>query len=185
MTARSNLGQRDRAGVLLEEYRCLYGLVQFRMAALDRRVPLAGSTLALSLGGAFIAPLPVQVVVLVVLPFAVLWLVRTTINHARSFEDALRRIEQIEAHVNEIASEELLAFQSSHPSRQQTVGGRTGRESVFAACLVAATTLVACLGLVAFQLDHDPLVRLIYLVLPVGVAGAIAHSLAGWTRYKY
>lgn len=101
-----------RIDVLLEEYRALYALVQFRMTALDRRVPLAGSTLAFSLGGAFIAPLHVQIVVLVVLPLAVLWLVRTTINHARSFEDALRRIEQIEVRVNELASEELMAFQS-------------------------------------------------------------------------
>ncbi len=185
MAARSNLDKRDRTDVLLEEYRALYTLAQFRMAALDRRVPVAGTALAMSLGGAFVAPMAVQATVLIVLPIAVLWLVRTTINHARSFEDALRRIEQIERHVNQIAGETLLAFQSSHPSRGETVGGRTGRESVLAVALAATGSLVACIAL-AVLLRHDVVVvQLLYLLVPVGVSGLIARELHRLERYRY
>ncbi|MEO1278808.1 MAG: hypothetical protein AAFV77_07630 [Planctomycetota bacterium] len=155
------------------------------MSALDRRVPLAGTALALSLGGAFVAPLPVQAMVLIVLPIAVLWLVRTTINHARSFEDALRRIEQIERQVNEIAGERLLAFQSSHPSRGEAVGGRTGKESVLAVALAASGSLVACLALAA-MLGHDgTIARLLYLFIPMVVSALIARELHRLDRYRY
>ncbi|UYV13491.1 MAG: hypothetical protein NCW75_04200 [Phycisphaera sp.] len=185
MTAQSNLDFCFRIDVLLEEYRALYGLAQFRMAALDRRVPLAGTALALSLGGAFVSPLSVQIVVLVVLPIAVAWLVRTTINHARSFEDALRRIEQIERHVNQIAGEPLLAFQSSHPSRGEAVGGRTGRESVLAVVLASTGSLVACLALVASLHHEDTPWRLLYLLVPVGTSVMLAHELRQLERYTY
>lgn len=185
MTVVSSLSPQARILVLLEEYRALYGLANFRMAALDRRVPLAGTALALSLGGAFVAPPAVQMIVLIVLPIAVLWLVRTTINHARSFEDALRRIEQIEQQVNQIAGETLIAFQSSHPSRGEAVGGRTGRESVLAVALTATGSLVACLALVA-SLEHAGVsVRLLYLLVPFCMSVLVARELHRLDRYRY
>lgn len=179
------LSSSKHIDVLLEEFRALYGLAQFRMVALDRRVPLAGTALGLSLGGAFVAPLAIQIVVLMVLPIAVLWLVRTTINHARSFEDVLRRIEQIERRVNEIAGERLLAFQSSHPSRGEAVGGRTGRESVLAVLLVSTGALLACIGLTVIMVDQPGVARLLYLAVPIGVAAGLARELMHWSRYRY
>ena len=63
---------------------------------------------------------------------------RTTINHARSFEDLIRRIEQVEESINAIAGETLICFQSTHPSRGKAVGGRTGFETVTAVGLASA-----------------------------------------------
>ena len=185
MTTHSPIDAQLCINVLLEEYRALYGLAQFRMAALDRRVPLAGTALALSLGGAFVSPLAVQVVVLLVLPLAVLWLVRTTINHARSFEDALRRIEQIERRINEIAGHPLLAFQSSHPSRGEKVGGRTGTESVLAVVLVSAGGLLACVALIVLLQGANPMLRQFYLAFPAFTAGTLAFDVWRLERYRY
>ncbi len=185
MNVPSSFEPQARIQVLLEEYRALYSLAKFRVVALDRRVPLASTTLSLSLGGAFVAPVAIQAVVLMGLPIAVLWLVRTTINHSRSFEDALRRIEQIELHVNAIAGETLLAFQSSHPSRGESVGGRTGRESVLAVALASTGSLVACLALAALLAQQDTALRLFYLLLPVSTSALIARELHRLDRYRY
>lgn len=128
--------------VLTEEYRAMYSLALFRLGALDRRVPVTAATLGAFLGSVAVLPGPSREIVLVGVPLAALWLVRATINHARSFEDALRRIECIEQRINRHLRAEVLGFQSRHPSRGHAVGGRTGRESI-SAVLVAAILLVA------------------------------------------
>ena len=130
--------------VLLAEYRAVYDLALFRLVSLDRRVPLTGSALTASLGAVLVLPLQAQVFILIALPLALIWLLRTTINHARSFEDALRRIEQIEKQVNGLAGDELIRFQSRHPSRGKATGGRTGKETIAAVLVASFLLLMGC-----------------------------------------
>lgn len=142
-----------RLGSLYEEYRALYGLVIFRMSSLDRRVPIAGATLTATLAAVGSMPLPAMPVIFFGLPLALLWFLRTTINHARSFEDALRRIEQIELAVNAIHGDQLMKFQSRHPSKGKEIGGRTGRETIHAVVILVVTLLLGCGWMFAVALD--------------------------------
>jgi hypothetical protein len=141
------LTHRERVKLLMEEYRALYAMVTFRNSSMERRVPIAGATLAAFLGAVTVLPMEARLIYLVGLPIALLFFLRTTINHARSVEDALRRIEEIEHRVNAYADEELLTFQSTHPSRLRVVGGRTGRESVRAVFVTCVLMLAACVFL--------------------------------------
>jgi hypothetical protein len=130
-----------------EEYRALYALVEFRMAALDRRAPVTAAAFAGAVASMQAVPVEARFVLFVALPIALVWLTRTTINHARSFEDVLRRIEEIEHAVNSVLKADVLRFQSNHPSRHRRVGGRTGHESVLAVLGTADLVLAA----LAFQ----------------------------------
>jgi hypothetical protein len=130
-----------------EEYRALYTLVEYRMSALDRRVPVTAAAFAGAVASLQAIPTDAQSVLFAGLPVALVWLMRTTVNHARSFEDVLRRIEEIEHAVNAVVGREVLRFQSKHPSRHRQVGGRTGRESVLAVLGTAHLVLAA----MAFQ----------------------------------
>ncbi len=135
---------QTRLQCLLEEYRAMYALALFRLASLDRRVPVTGATLTASLASVVAIPSGASMVVFIGLPLAVVWFVRTTINHARSFEDALRRIEQIEFEINGLVGREAMCFQSRHPSRGQKVGGRTSGETIGAVLIAAITLMVGC-----------------------------------------
>ena len=130
--------------VLLYEYRAMYDLALFRLSSLDRRVPQTGSALTASLGAALILPIQAQLFILIAVPLALIWFLRTTINHARSFEDALRRIEQIEAKLNALSGEELVRFQSQHPSRGKATGGRTGQETIRTVLIACGLILLGC-----------------------------------------
>ena len=143
-TCRSHMTTRDRIDVLLAEFNSLYALVTFRMSSLDRRTPVAWAAFSASLGGVAVLPQPAQVVYLCGLPIVLIWFLRTTANHARSFEDVLRRIDEIERQVNDMAGENLLAFQSRHPSRGRTVGGRTGNQTIWSAFCSCIVLLSAC-----------------------------------------
>lgn len=105
------LGDTERVRVLLEEFRALYALLSFRLAAVERSLPVAGGTLAAILSGSTSLAHEAQRVVLLAMPAALLWLMRTTCAQARSKEDVIRRIAELEGAVNRIAGEELLAFQ--------------------------------------------------------------------------
>lgn len=129
---------------LLEEYRALNGLIVFRMTALDRRVPIAGTTLAAFVGGVTALPPDLELFVLLAVPLALYWLVRGASNHARSFEDVLRRVEEIESAVNGLVEREAMNFQSTHPSARHEIGGRTGRESIGAVLSLTLLLLAAC-----------------------------------------
>ncbi|MCB1745465.1 MAG: hypothetical protein KDK91_34175 [Gammaproteobacteria bacterium] len=136
--------ENDEIKILTEEYRAMYSLALFRLGALDRRVPATAATLGAFLGSVAVLPGPSREIVLVGVPLAAIWLVRITINHARSFEDALRRIEWIEQRINLHLRAEVLGFQSRHPSRGHAVGGRTGRESISAVLAAAILLVTAC-----------------------------------------
>ncbi len=145
--------------LLMEEYKVLYGLVTFRMTSLDRRVPIATAALASFLGSIAAVPPASQTIFLAGLPLAQVWLVRTTINHARSFEDVLRRIDEIERRVNELTGEEVLVFQSRHPSNGKAIGGRTGLETVWTVFTTALLMLGACVYLAAISSDTPNLIE--------------------------
>lgn len=140
----------DPMPLLLKEYDALYGLVLFRMASLDRRAPIAGATLAASLATLSVLPEEIRTLFLLGLPAALVWFFRTTTNHARSFEDVLARLAEIEVAINTATGAEVLVFQSRHPSRNQAVGGRTGRETVGAAFGTCVLLLLA-----AVYLNHS------------------------------
>lgn len=156
------LARQEKVELLMREYQALYALVTFRNSSMERRVPIAGATLAAFLGAVTVLPMEARLIYLVGLPIALLFFLRTTINHARSVEDALRRIEEIEQAVNAYANEELLTFQSTHPSRLRVVGGRTGRESVRAVFVTCILMLAACTFLFHQTARVDPSLSILY-----------------------
>jgi len=182
---RQPLSPKERIGVLIEEYRALYKLATFRMMTLDRRVLLAWAALAAFLAS-FFAVAPVgQQALLIALPFAIIWLNRTTIGHARSFEDVIRRIDEIERIVNRIAGEELLAFQSRHPSKSVAVGGRTGTETVRTVFATALSMLGVAAYLQGLVLESGPALFIAYAVLCATAALHITIAVVMFRRYRY
>lgn len=175
----------ERIEVVLHEYDNLYGLVTFRMASLDRRAPIGAATLVAFLGAVAVLPPATQRVFLVAVPLALIWFFRTSINHARSFEDVLSRLVEIERFVNEEAGVELLAFQSRHPSRLTAVGGRTGREtilSVYTICLV----LLAASGYLAYHWSSQHILTVwCYWTLLGLEAVYLSHCLYRLKTYRY
>lgn len=133
-----------RIQILLEEYRMLYSLLTFRLATMERRIPAIGAVLAAILGSAPAMPRETQFALLAALPIALVWLFLTTVQHARSKEDHIRRIDEIERLVNQLAGQELLVFQSRHPNRARLAGGRTGQVSVLCILVVCMVLLLAC-----------------------------------------
>lgn len=175
--------QKAKLTALLEEYRAMYALVLFRLAALDRRIPVAGATLAAFVGTVTALPLASREVVLAGIPVAAVWLLRVTVNHARSFEDALRRIESVEQRVNTLLETEVVGFQSRHPSRQRSVGGRTGQESIRAVLSAGILMLAGCAYL--FSGDHGREAARLYCTY-VGLIGAYMLAFARrLVRYRY
>jgi len=81
----------------------MYSLLLFRLVAMDRRLPIAGGGIVVALAGSAAMPDELRLATLVVLPASLAWLVWTTANHARSKEDHLRRIDEIEPEVNKLA----------------------------------------------------------------------------------
>lgn len=183
--AAKNSDQSSRAiNILLEEYKALYGLVTFRMSSLDRRVPIASAALATFLGSIAAVPPASQAIFLIGLPLAQLWLVRTTINHARSFEDVLRRIDEIERKINDLAGEPLLLFQSRHPSGGRATGGRTGAETVKTVYTSSMLMLGACVYLASM---HPGLSLVLHAYgVACGVIGLhLSMSMLALRRYRY
>ena len=181
----SVLTPRERIDVLLAEYHALYGLAQFRMSALDKRVPAAGAAIVAFLSGVPVLPDPAGLILLVVIPASLIWFVRTTINHARSFEDLIRRIEQVEQSVNAIASETLICFQSTHPSRGRAVGGRTGFETVTAVGLSAVLILGACAFLARRAGVDQVWIHIVYNGYQILIAAYLLRILRRSRRYRY
>ena len=175
-----------RIQVLLEEYRALYGLLTFRLTAMDRRLPAVGGTLGAVLGSATTMPESMRMAFLLGLPTAILWLLLSTVQHARSKEDHLRRIDEIERLVNRLAGEELLVFQSRHPNKARHAGGRSGFAAVFGVLTVCLIMLAACAYfmqtparlLVSAELGS-------YVIYLAACALLMLWAVAGLTRYRY
>ena len=170
---------------LYEEYRALYGLVVFRMTALDRRAPVTAGALLTAVATLDMFPATSQSLILLSLPVALLWFVRTTVNHARSFEDVLRRIDEIETAVNAILGDRIMRFQSSHPSRGHQTGGRTGQESVGAVIATSMVLLIAA----GYRMHQHALLsntaQFAYLILLASVASVCLREVVILRRYRY
>lgn len=169
----------------MEEYRALYGLVPLRLHSLERRVPVAGATLAAFLGSITVLPAEAQLIFLIGVPLVLVWFLRTTMIHARSFEDLIRRIESIESRANDLAGDDLLSFQSSHPSRGRAVGGRTGNETVASVLVGVAVMLGACLFLAHRVGPGVPSFSLVYPLYIAIVAGSLIVLGLSQRRYRY
>lgn len=135
----------DRVQVLLEEYKALYSLLTFRLGAIDQRIPLAAGTLVALLSSSSNFSHDQRLALLLGLPASCVWLQSTIVLHARSKEDVLRRIDEIERSINGLAAEELLLFQSRHPNRRRFVGGRSGFGSVLAVFGLSIVAVVVAL----------------------------------------
>lgn len=169
---------------LLAEYDALYGLLRFRLEAMDRRLPVAAAAIGAALAGIPTMQPASRVVILLLLPPGLAWLVGTATGHARSKEDHLRRIAEIEETVNEIAGRELLQFQSTHPSRGKFVSGRSGQISVLATASGALAALVAC-GVFYWTANPIPPTITVYFAYLTAVATSILRSLLRLGRYRY
>lgn len=180
-----NGGSADAIAIMLEEYRQMYGLALFRLQALEQRVPVIGAVLAAVLGIIGSLQPPLQGMLLVGLPISLLWFSRTTVNHARSFEDALRRIEEIERTINAVAGKPLLEFQSSHPSRGRWIGGRTGTETTEAVSAASAVLLAGCLHSVFSVLAVGRLEQGVYAIFVAVAAGLLLVIRRGLDSYRY
>jgi hypothetical protein len=143
-TKSQHLTTYQKIQILLEEYRALYALLTLRLSAMDRRLPVASSILAVLLGSLTSLPTDAQVMFLWALPATLICLMRTTTNHSRSKEDVLRCIAAIERRINQASSDVLMMFQSRHPSRLRVVGGRTGWGVVLAVAIACLLMLIAC-----------------------------------------
>jgi hypothetical protein len=182
----STVSLESRIQILLEEYRALYSLLTFRLTAMDRHLPAIGGTLAGILGSTTAMPDQARLSFLLGLPIAVLWLFLSTVQHARSKEDHVRRIDEIERLVNRLAGEELLVFQSRHPNKARHAGGRTGFGSVIAVLSVCLIMLGLCLHTVQTPrplLTHDKLAT--YAVYLSGCAVLMLAATIRLSRYRY
>ena len=175
-----------RVHILLEEYRALYSLLTFRLTAMDRRLPAIGGTLAAVLGSTTAMPDPTRLVFLLGLPIAVLWLFLSTVQHARSKEDHIRRIDEIERLVNLLAGEELLVFQSRHPNKGRYPGGRTGFGSILAVLTVCLIMLGGCMYTIQYPRSLLTNNRLeTYAVYLSGFAALMLAATIRLSLYRY
>lgn len=183
--AATRLADRERIAILTEEYRALYQLVLFRLRAMDQRIPTAGGALGVVIGSVPALPPETQLLFLAGIPSCLSWIVATTLGHARSKEDHLRRIDEIERMVNRIAGEELLVFQSQHPNRKAATAGRTGTAAMLAVGAACLTALAACIVLFHSRALVDPELGLAYDAY-VGVTAAyLVHAVIALRCYRY
>jgi len=177
------LGPRDRIDILLEEYRALNALLMFRLTAMDRRLPISVGFMAAAIAALLALPPDSRMAVLIITPPALLWLVRTTVQHARAKEDHLRRIDEIEQTIHSIAGEKLLVFQSHHPNRAEFAAGRTGIATLVATSSGAFGMLMLCLFL--FRREATPLPHWLYLVYITAISIDVLLGPIALARYRY
>lgn len=163
----------------------MYGLAQFRLTSLERRATLAWAALGAFLTGFGAMASDAQKAFLIGVPLALFWLLRTTINHARSFEDALRRLDEIECLVNRLADDELLSFQSRHPSRGGAIGGRTGTETLLTVLMTGLAMLVACGYLFQRHADAAPEAMIGYASYLALISVSLIAQVWGLRSYRY
>ncbi len=137
------LTDKDRASIVIEEYKAMYSLLTFRFTAIERRVAFSAIIISSILGLLPKMELESKSIFLIGAPIAIIYLIRSTILHIRSLEDYFRKIEEAESRINEICSESLMQFQSGHPSRK-TPGGRASQELLHFVLLMGIGILGAC-----------------------------------------
>jgi len=177
------LTDRDRIEILLKEYDALNALLLFRLNAMDRRLPTSVGVMAATFATMLALPTEFRIAVLVAVPYSVLWLARTTLQHAKAKEDHLRRIDEIERTVNGLAESEIMSFQSRHASREKTPSGRTGRSVLVGTVLSGLMTLFLCLCL--FPSEIFPVSPWVYYVYLLVLAVDLVLSPLVLSGYRY
>ena len=178
-----NIDKRAQIDILLVEYRSLNKLLLFRLAAMDRRLPVSVGFFALTAATVLAIPQDLRIAILLVTPLGVFWFVRTTAQHARAKEDHLRRIDEIERMVNSLVGIDLLVFQSRHPNRRTSTSGRTGQVTVTATSCSGLFMLFFCVVLFLREVSFFPVV--LYLAYVAGVAFDVAYCSWRLLRYRY
>lgn len=163
----------------------MYQLAAGRIASLERRAPLGAAALVALMAAFSSIPVEAQAPVLIAMSIGAFWYLETTINHARSFEDLIRRVDEIECSINKLAGQELLVFQSTHPSRGRRVGGRTGHETVQAVLCSSLVLLLVGLWL-SYHLGAFSIVPARFYSLYVIILGsALSWRANRLGRYEY
>jgi len=140
--------------ILLEEYAVLYALLQWRLTAADRRLFVSGGLLVGVLTAIHSLDAHAAQLLLWGLP-VLLWVIFSAmVGHARSKEDLLRRIDEIERRINTLAEAELLAFQSRRPAPGRAVGGRTGATAINGT-LALYIAILLCAVMFLWPTDED------------------------------
>lgn len=173
----------DLISTLLVEYQQLYTLVLYRLQVLDQRIPLAAAALTATLGSVVVVPASLQIALLVGIPMSVVLLFQSTLSHARSLEDALSRIAEIEASVNGCLSQPALQFQTTHPGRRE-VGGRTARETADAVLLASLLIVLGCVWFLR-GVVFDPISLMAYDLAALLVAISLIKGRTELQRYRY
>ena len=78
-----------------------------------------------------------------------------------------------------------MEFQSSHPSRSVTVGGRTGTETIAAVSLASALLLAAAGVLFLVDPAASSWITVVYLFYLAGIAAYLITLLVRFRRYRY
>ncbi len=165
-----------RMRLLIEEYRAVNQLLLFRLEAMEQRLPLTAAGIGALLVSTAALPRISQVILLIGIPFAVLFWVRSILSHALSKEDAKCRIREIEREVAEFCGVPILRFQTEHPSATGPVGGRTALQAIWLALAVSGIALIICYSLFATLVSRD--IYLSLYALGLCIAGfSISHAL--------
>jgi hypothetical protein len=179
-----SITSRERIEILLEEYRALNVLLVFRLTAMDRRLPVSAAIFAGTVATVGALPNDSKIAFLLATPLAVLWMIRTTVQHACAKEDHLRRIDEIERLVNLIAGQDLLAFQSRHPNRGTVPAGRSGQSTVLATAASGLVLLGICVFLFIQSVGEFPVWPYLIYATGVGIDVALHPILLGRYRYR-
>lgn len=173
----------EKIDVLLAEYSVLYKLLLTRIHLIERRAPVATATLAVALGSVVVLPSILRAFVLLTLPLLSYWLFRATTSHARSKEDILRRIDEIERHVNFLAEDELLIFQSQHPNRVAIGASRSVRDTLASSAVAALLLLIGSCVVAVTELPEVYMVQFTAYATITGLA--VMNALLSVQHYKY
>ena len=119
------------------------------------------------------------------LPTVLVWLYRTTVAHARSKEDVLRRLDEIERQVNYLAREELLVIQSRHPNRHRSVSGRSGLATLRATLSLCLLSLAGCGGLFLRESGELTESFWFYAAYLLSAACSLLRETLALARYRY
>jgi len=179
------ISEAEQIRILLQEYRVLYGLLQWRLAAADRRILVVGGLLAGVMTAIRTLDVDSARLLLWGLPVALWVIVSVAVGHARSKEDLLRRIDEIEHHINRLADSELLAFQSRHPHRGRSVGGRTSATAINGILALCIGILAICCRLYQIRVGESADYMTAYLVHAGLWAVLMLRTATVLQRYRY
>jgi len=179
-----SITEQDKLNILITEYNSLYSLYTFRIQAIEKRLPMAAVILSAFLGVLTTLPSDVRIVFYIGIPISLIYVLRTASIHVRSFEDSLRRIDEIENQINNLVGENLIRFQSNHPSKVKTVGGRTSRELILSIMAMTVLVIFACIYLYALE-DYDRNTNILYVTLLIVIMIFQLQSARQLFQYKY